>query len=83
MVYNLLWWKMLQTNVWMLDSLITQWILFDTLFLKWKIGLKKEKRKKIKIVPYHCAYSNGITTMVLDIDTFRLDLYKIDTHTVP
>jgi len=49
--------------------------------MKWKIGLLKEKGKKVKIIPYHCAYSTGITTMVLDIDTFRLYFYKIDTHT--
>ena len=41
----------------------------------------KDGKKKSKIIPYHCAYSTSITIMVLDIDTFRLYFYKIDTHT--
>jgi len=44
-------------------------------------SLKGKKGKKIKIIPYHCEYSIGITTMVLDIDTARLSFYKIDAHT--
>ena len=36
---------------------------------------------KKNLIPYHCAYYIGITTMVLDIDTFTLYFYKIDTHT--
>ena len=39
--------------------------------------------KKKKIIPYHCAYSIGITSTVLDIDTFRLylqDWYSYSYH---
>ena len=41
----------------------------------------KGKRLKNQIILYRCAYSIGITTLVLDIDTFRLYFDKIDTHT--